>query len=384
MDQTASQSVTTLEDLVNPGILSLTPYEPGKPIDDLAREQGFAPDQICKLASNENPLGPSPKALQALQEALPRIHLYPDGAGRLLREAIARHHGLSAENVVLGNGSNEIIELLFHVFVLPRTHEALCSRHAFAVYRLMAQLFDAPCRETPDPGFRHDLTAMSKATGPNTRLIFLTSPNNPTGTRIPNPELEEFVHAAPAHAVVALDEAYIDFLDDPPPSVSWVREGKNIVLLRTFSKMQGLAGLRIGYALAPAPIASLLQRARQPFNTSSLAQAAAIAALEDHEHRENTRRIVREGRIRLEESFARQGLRFVPSAANFVMVRVGDGDALFHSLLRRGWIVRPLRSYGLADWVRISIGAPEQVTRFLDVFPAALHEAAVAPDSAAR
>ncbi|MDD2676960.1 MAG: histidinol-phosphate transaminase [Methylacidiphilaceae bacterium] len=376
--------MTTLEDLVNPGILSLTPYEPGKPIDELAREQGFTPDQICKLASNENPLGPSPLALQALQEALPHIHLYPDGAGRLLREAIARHHDLSVENVVLGNGSNEIIEFLFHVFVLPRTHEALCSRHAFAVYRLMAQLFDAPCRETPDPEFRHDLTAMRKSIGPNTRLIFLTSPNNPTGTRIPNRELEEFVRAAPAHAVVALDEAYIDFLDDPPPSVAWVREGKNVVLLRTFSKMQGLAGLRIGYALAPAPIASLLQRARQPFNTNLLAQAAAVAALEDHEHREKTRQIVRAGRIRLEESFARQGLPFVPSSANFVMVRVGNGDALFHSLLRHGWIIRPLKSYGLAEWVRVTIGTPEQVTRFLEIFPTALQETAAAPDSTGR
>ncbi|WP_018291031.1 histidinol-phosphate transaminase [Verrucomicrobium sp. 3C] len=376
--------MTTLEDIVNPGILSLTPYEPGKPIEELAREQGFPPDQICKLASNENPLGPSPKALRAIQEALPHIHLYPDGAGRLLRDAIARHHGLSAENIVLGNGSNEIIELLFHVFVLPRTHEALCSRHAFAVYRLMAQLFDAPCRETPDPGFCHDLTAMRKAIGPNTRLIFLTSPNNPTGTRIPNPELEEFVRAAPAHAIVALDEAYIDFLDDPPPSVTWVRDGKNVVLLRTFSKMYGLAGLRIGYAIAPVPIASLLQRARQPFNTNSLAQAAAVAALEDQEHCENTRRIVREGRIRLEESFARLGLRFVSSAANFVMVQVGDGEALFHSLLRHGWIVRPLRSYGLTEWVRISIGTPEQTTRFLEVFPATLRETDPARGSAAR
>lgn len=364
----------TLEDLVNPGIRSLTPYEPGKPIEELAREQGFAPDQICKLASNENPLGPSPLALRALREALPHIHLYPDGAGRLLREAVARHHGLSVENVVLGNGSNEIIELLFHVFVLPGTHEILCSRHAFAVYRLMAQLFDAPCRETHDPEFRHDLNAMRKAIGPKTRLIFLTSPNNPTGTRIPNHDLEEFIQAAPRHTIVALDEAYIDFLEDPPPSVAWVREGKNIVLLRTFSKMQGLAGLRIGYALAPAPIASWMQRARQPFNTNLLAQAAAIAALEDHEHTENTRRVVREGRCRLEESFALQGLSFVPSAGNFVMVRVGDGDALFRSLLRRGWIVRPLRSYGLADWVRVSVGTPEQVTRFLEIFPAALDE----------
>ncbi len=367
--------MTTLEDLVNPGIRSLTPYEPGKPIEELAREQGFAPDQICKLASNENPLGPSPLALQALREALPQVHLYPDGAGRLLREEIARHHDLAVENVVLGNGSNEIIELLFHAFVSPGCHEILCSRHAFAVYRLMAQLFDAPCRETPDPEFRHDLIAMRKAIGPNTRLIFLTSPNNPTGTRIPNRQLEEFVETAPRHAVVALDEAYIDFLDDPPPSVDWVRKGGNVVLLRTFSKMQGLAGLRIGYALAPSPIAAWLQRARQPFNTNLLAQAAAIAALKDGEHTERTRRVVREGRTRLEESFGQQGLSFVPSSGNFVMVRVGDGDSLFRSLLRRGWIVRPLRSYGLSEWVRISVGTPEQVARFLEIFPTSLDEA---------
>ncbi|VVM05048.1 histidinol-phosphate aminotransferase [Methylacidimicrobium cyclopophantes] len=374
--------MTTLEDLVNPGIRSLTPYEPGKPIEELAREQGFAPEEICKLASNENPLGPSPLALQAIREALPHIHLYPDGAGHLLREAIASHHGLAAENVVLGNGSNEIIELLFHVFVLPGIHEVLCSRHAFAVYRLMAQLFDAPCLETPDPEFRHDLSVLRKSIGAQTRLIFLTSPNNPTGCRIPNRELEEFVRAIPPHTVVALDEAYVDFLDDPPPSISWVREGRNIVLLRTFSKMEGLAGLRIGYALAPAPLASWLQRARQPFNTNSLAQAAAIAALKDHAHREQTRRIIREGRIRLEDAFTAEGLTYVPSAANFVMVRVGDGDRLFQSLLRRGWIVRPLRSYGLPEWVRVSIGTPEQMTRFLEVFPAALRESATTPASA--
>ncbi|CAB4244281.1 Histidinol-phosphate aminotransferase [Methylacidimicrobium sp. AP8] len=366
--------MTTLEDLVNPGIRALTPYEPGKPIEELAREQGFAPEEICKLASNENPLGPSPLALEAIRQALPRVHLYPDGAGRLLREAIARHHDLSIENVVLGNGSNEIIELLFHVFVSPRAHEVLCSRHAFAVYRLMAQLFETPCRETPDPGFRHDLGAMRKAIGPNTRLIFLTSPNNPTGTRIPNGELAEFVRTIPRHVVLALDEAYVDFLDDPPPSVSWVREGKNIVLLRTFSKMHGLAGLRIGYGLAPAPIASWLQRARQPFNANLLAQAAAIAALEDREHTEATRRVVREGRLRLEESFGRLGLEYVPSAGNFVMVRVGDGEALFASLLRRGWIVRPLRSYGLPEWIRVSVGTPRQVTNFLAILPAALHD----------
>jgi histidinol-phosphate aminotransferase len=362
--------------LANPNLRQLVPYEPGKPIDDVARELGLAPESIIKLASNENPLGPSPLALEAMSKALSGLHIYPDGGGFHLRNAIASAMGVDRSMVVLGNGSNEIIELAYHAFCRPGVTSVVASRHAFVVYKLMAQLFDTEFIEAPDRDFHHDLEALRAAIRPNTRLIFLTSPNNPTGTRIPNAELERFLRALPSGVVCVLDEAYYEFLENPPPSVDWVKEGLPLIVLRTFSKIQGLAGLRIGYGIASPEVAEILQRCRQPFNANAMAQAAALAALADREHMERTRRLTLEGRARLQAFFTRLGLRFIPSEANFVFVQCGEADRVFKALLQRGVIIRSMTSYGLPDWVRVSIGTPEQMQRFENEFAAVLAPAA--------
>lgn len=354
----------------NPSLRQLVPYEPGKPIDDVARELGLAPESIIKLASNENPLGPSPRAIEAMRQGLAGLHIYPDGGGFYLRQAIAEALGVERGMVVLGNGSNEIIELAYHAFCRPGVTSVVASRHAFVVYKLMAQLFDVTFIEAPDRDFHHDLEALRAAVRPDTRLVFLTSPNNPTGTRIANAELECFLRALPSGVIAVVDEAYYEFLDDPPPTVAWVKEGLPLIVLRTFSKIQGLAGLRIGYGVAAPETAEILQRCRQPFNANAMAQAAALAGLADREHMEKTRRMTLEGRARLQDYFAGLGLRFVPSQANFVFVEVGEADRIFKALLQRGVIIRSMTSYGLPGWVRVSIGTPEQMRRFEREFEA--------------
>jgi histidinol-phosphate aminotransferase len=307
-----------------------------------------------------------------MREAIEKVHFYPDGGGFHLRNAIASHFGLSRENVVLGNGSNEIIELLFHSFTRPGIHEIITARHAFAVYTLMAQLFGVRAVTVDDVDFTPDLPAMLRAVTPQTRLIFLASPNNPTGTRVSNEALEAFLRELPPHVIAVLDEAYYEFLDNPPDTVAHVRNGGRIVLMRTFSKIQGLAGLRIGYGLASAEIADLLQRARQPFNANSIAQAGAIAGLADTEHQRKTKAITDEGRRVLEDAFARMGLEYVPSSANFTLVHVGDGGEVFKRLMKKGIIVRSMVSYHLPAYIRVSVGTPEQNARFLSELPGAL------------
>ncbi|HUB66581.1 MAG TPA: histidinol-phosphate transaminase [Candidatus Methylacidiphilales bacterium] len=362
----------SVQDIANRELLDLVPYEPGKPVEDVARELGLDPASIIKLASNENPLGPSPLAVAAMRRALDSAHFYPDGGGFHLRTAIAQTFGLGRENVVLGNGSNEIIELLFHAFTRPGIHEIVTARHAFAVYTLMAQLFGVHAIVVDDVDFTPDLPAMLRVITPQTRLIFLASPNNPTGTRVTNEALGTFLSELPPHVITVLDEAYYEFLDDPPDTVAQIRNGARVVLMRTFSKIQGLAGLRIGYGLAPVEIADLLQRARQPFNANSIAQAGAIAGLADAEHQRKTKAITDEGRRVIEDAFTRMGLRYVPSAANFVLVHVGDGGEVFKRLMKKGVIVRSMVSYHLPEYIRVSIGTPEQNARFLAELPAAL------------
>ena len=365
-------SVISLQDIANREILDLVPYEPGKPVDDVARELGLNSAEIIKLASNENPLGPSPLAVAAMRQALETAHFYPDGGGFHLRNAIAESFGLVRENVVLGNGSNEIIELLFHTFTRPGIHEIVTARHAFAVYTLMAQLFGVRAITVDDIDFTPDLPGMLRAITPQTRLIFLASPNNPTGTRVTNEALDQFLTELPPHVIAVLDEAYYEFLDHPPDTIGYVRRGARVVLMRTFSKIQGLAGLRIGYGLATAEIADLLQRARQPFNANSIAQAGAIAGLADLDHQRKTKAITDEGRALLEDAFAQMGLRYVPSSANFVLVFVGDGGEVFKRLMKKGIIVRSMVSYHLPQYIRVSVGTPEQNARFLAELPEAL------------
>src|SRR5215210_3112387 len=285
--------------LANPQLRDLVAYEPGKPIEDVARELGLKPSEIIKLASNENPLGPSPKALAAMREMLERAHFYPDGGGYYLREAIADRLGLKRENVILGCGSNEIIEFIGHAFLKPGD-EIITARHAFVVYRLMATLFGAETVEVDDPNFAHDLDGMAAAITPRTREVFIANPNNPTGTLLSQAEIDRFMARVPPHVLVVFDEAYFEFNEHPPDVLKFVREGRNVVVLRTFSKIQGLANLRIGYGLANAELISVLQKTRQPFNANGIAQVGALAGLRDDEHQRKTRELTIAGRTKLQ------------------------------------------------------------------------------------
>jgi len=357
-------------------VCDLVAYEPGKPISETARELGLDPASIVKLASNENPLGPSPVAREAMRAALDEAHIYPDGGGHALRTALAERHDLDLRNVVIGNGSNEIIELLCHSFLNPRT-SLIAAEHAFVVYKLMATLFGAGYIEVPDPGFVHDLDAMAAAITPDTRLVFIANPNNPTGTMVGQVEIDRFMARVPDHVVVVFDEAYHEFLADPPDTLKFVREGRNVCVLRTFSKIHGLAALRVGYGLASPDVAGILQKARQPFNVNAIAQAGALAALNDAEHVARTVAVNREGLAFCEHALASRGIEYVPSHANFVLARVGDGDRVFGDMLRKGVIVRAMRGYKLPDWVRISIGTAAENRRCIEVLDEVLAAAAV-------
>ena len=366
----------TIDRYANRFVCDLVAYEPGKPIDETARELGLRAQDIIKLASNENPLGPSPLAKEAMRRALEEAHIYPDGGGYRLRTAIAERLGLELDQVVLGNGSNEIIELLCHSF-LHREAELIAAEHAFVVYQLMATLFGARYVEVPDPGFVHDLDAMAAAITPATRLVFVANPNNPTGTMVGQAAIDRFVEKLPEHVVAVFDEAYFEFVDNPPDVLKHVRAGRNVCVLRTCSKIHGLAALRVGYGLAPKGLADVLQKARQPFNVNGIGQAGALAALNDAAHVERTREVNRAGIAFWQAAFRERGLEFVPSMANFVLVRVGDGDAVFRAMLRKGVIVRAMRSYKLPEWVRISAGTAAQNERGLAVLDEILAAVAV-------
>lgn len=355
----------TIDSYANRFVCDLVAYEPGKPIDETARELGLDPAQIVKVASNENPLGPSPLAKIAMRDALEEAHIYPDGGGFRLRSAIADSLGFGRENVVLGNGSNEIIELLCHTF-LNRQTELIAAEHAFVVYKLMATLFGSTYVEVGDPGFVHDLDAMADAITDKTRLVFIANPNNPTGTMVNQEAIDRFMDRLPEHVIAVFDEAYIEFPDNPPDTLKYVREGRNACVLRTFSKIHGLAALRVGYGIAPAPIAELLQKARQPFNVNAIAQAGALAALKDTQHSSQTRELNWQGLAFYGDALAKRGLEYVPSHANFILVKTGDGDGVFREMLKQGVIIRTMSSYKLPDWVRISIGTAAQNLRCVE------------------
>jgi histidinol-phosphate aminotransferase len=353
----------SLEDLASPYLRGLIPYSPGKPIEEVERELGI-PESV-KLASNENPLGPSPLALQALREALPKVHRYPDGSGFRLCQALARHWDVSPEMIVLGNGSNELLELVGRCFLMPGD-EVIYGQQAFIVYDMVAQVTGATKVRVPLRDFTHDLDAMRAAITPRTKLVFVANPNNPTGTAVSPRALEDFLAAVPPDVPVILDEAYYEYLPPEwtPDTLRFVRDGRLLLVLRTFSKIYGLAGLRIGYGIGPAPLIALLNRAREPFNTNSLAQAAATAALRDAQHVASTRAITEVGRKFLAEQCRSLGLRVVPSMGNFLLVDVGrPGPATADALLRQGVIVRPMAGYGFATHLRISIGTPPENER---------------------
>lgn len=338
-------------------------YEPGRPIEEVARELNLKPTGIIKLASNENALGPSPKAVAAMRAALKSAHLYPDGGAFYLRQALARKLGVQPDNLILGCGSNEIIEFLYHAFVAPGD-EVVAGDRAFVIYSIMAKMFQAKCVEVPFAGHTHNLSAMREAITAKTKLVFVANPNNPTGTRVRNAALDKFIRSLPAHVICVLDEAYIEFLDDPPPSIGWVMK-RNVVVLRTFSKIVGLAGLRIGYGVAQPECIALLQKVRQPFNVNAVAQDGALAALDDAAHIRRTKAMTRQGQKYLYREFDWLGLEYVPSCANFVLVRVGDGAAVFQALQRRGVIVRPMAGYKLPEWIRVTVGLPAENRRFI-------------------
>jgi histidinol-phosphate aminotransferase len=351
--------MTSIWERANPQLRDLAVYEPGKPIQETARELQVDPGAIIKLASNENPLGPSPKAIQAMRAGLENAQLYPDGGGFYLRSALGARLGFARENIILGNGSNEVIEFLGHAFLNPGD-DVIVSEHAFIAYKLIATLFGARTIETPSPDYEHDLEAMLSAITPKTRIIFIANPNNPTGTLVSQIKLDKFISRLPENIVTVFDEAYFEFLDRRPDTLQYIRDGRDIVVLRTFSKIHGLASLRVGYGIARRELIEVLQKARQPFNANGIAQAGALAALEDEAHQAKTKGVVDTGRGYFQEQFREMKLKFVPGAANFVMVNVGDGGAVFKKLLAQKIIVRPLKGYNLPEWLRITVGTMEQ------------------------
>ncbi len=356
----------TLRDRAPAHIRAIAPYQPGKPISELAREMGLAEADIVKLASNENPLGISPKARAAITAHLDELALYPDGNGFELKTAIAAKLDVDIAGIVLGNGSNDVLELAARALLGPGV-SAVYSEHAFAVYPLAIQATGARGIAAPARDYGHDLTAMREAIAEDTRLVFIANPNNPTGTLLDAAALHAFLASLPAGVAVVLDEAYGEYLDENlrAPSPRWLDEFPNLILTRTFSKAYGLAGLRVGYALAHPEVADLLNRVRQPFNVNSLALAAATAALDDHDFLARAKSVNDAGMAQLLAGCEKLGLSHIPSHGNFVCIEVGDAGKVFQSLLRRGVIVRPVGNYGLPGHLRVSIGLPEQNDRFL-------------------
>lgn len=346
-------------------ISDLAVYEPGCPIEEVARNLGFEDsDDIIKLASNENALGPSPLAIKAMRTEAARMHRYPDGNVFSLTRALASRLGVSPGRIIFGNGSNELIEFVSKVFLEPGA-SIVVADHAFAVYKLAADLSRADTITVPMRNLTHDLDAMLAAITPNTRIVFVANPNNPTGTMVAARSLDRFIRSAPGHVLVVIDEAYVELLPPgrQPDSLRYVKEGRNVLILRTFSKTYGLAGLRIGYGVAQEECVNLLQRVRQPFNVNAMAQAAALAALDDKSHVARTRRMVQAGLAYYGRSFKRLGLSFVPSVVNFVLVKTGNGRGVFNAMLREGVIVRPMDGYGLPDYIRITVGTREENER---------------------
>ena len=346
-------------------IARIKQYIPGTPEEDVPAAAGQ--DKPLKLASNENPLGPSPRALEAAWTALKRCHRYPDGSGRLLREALSTHWGLSMEQIVLGNGSTELVEILARTF-LGKDDWAVMAQQSFIMYRIAVMAVHGHFREIPLREMRHDLVAMASACDERTALLYIANPNNPTGTYVSNTALDEYFRQVLPSVLTVLDEAYGEYLqsDDYPLGLEYLRKGRRVVVLRTFSKAYGLAGLRLGYALASAEVASAMERVRSPFNTNRVAQAAALAALGDEEHLRRSREMNRNGLAYLEEQFLQRGLRFTPSAANFILVHFDrSAQEVYQSLLELGVITRPMTPYGFPQSLRITVGGDAENARLV-------------------
>ena len=346
-------------------IRTLIPYEPGKPIEEVEREYGFA--SSIKLASNENPLGPSPKALAAIRERLAQLNLYPDGDCFYLKRGLAQKLGVAPETLIFGNGSNEIIELAARTFLRPGD-EAVMAEQAFVVYQLIVQAVGGQSKTVPLRDYTHDLAAIADAVTPRTRLVFLANPNNPTGTIFRRGEWETFLDKVSNDTLLIVDEAYFEYVRDAeyPNSLNYHRDGRAILTLRTFSKLYGLAGLRIGYGVGSPEIVAMMHRVRQPFNVSAPAQWAALAALDDVEHVRKSLEVNRQGLEYLQNEFKRLGLDCVASQGNFILVRVGKGQEVFNQLLAQGVIVRPMGGYRFPEHVRVTVGTMAENQKFVE------------------
>lgn len=348
-----------------PYVRAISPYQPGKPMTELAREMGMPVEKIVKLASNENPLGMSPMAKKAVEAAISGIARYPDQFDLIAK--LAERCALPPNQVVLGNGSNDVLDLIARVFLAPG-RSAVFAQHAFAVYPLATLSTGAEPICASAKNYGHDLNAMRAAIRPDTRIVWIANPNNPTGNFLPYPEVRAFLEMVPADVVVVLDEAYNEYL--PPAervdTATWIADFPNLVVTRTFSKIFGLAGLRVGYALASAEIADLMSRVRQPFNVNNLAIAAAVAALDDHLFVAESYELNRRGMEQLVAGLKRLGLEYIPSHGNFVTFKAGDGATVNQKLLKQGVIVRPIGGYGLPEWLRVTIGTEPENARFLE------------------
>ncbi len=360
-----AQTAASITSLIQPHLSQLTPYQAGKPLEELARELGLT--DAIKLASNENPLGPSPRALVAIQAELSSLHRYPDSHAYYLKEDLSRHLGIKVQQLILGNGSDEILDLLVRALVSPND-EVVSTAHTFLMYGLLTRSVGGVFRAVPLRDMRLDLPAVAQAVTPRTKLVLLNNPNNPTGTVFSRAEWETFLAAVPATVTVVLDEAYIEFADDPevPRGLEYLSEDRLLVGLRTFSKAYGLAGLRVGYGYGPSELLGFLNRLRLPFNVNRLAQAGARAALEDVEFLERTLDVVRRGRDFLCRELTRLGLATVPTQANFILIRIGrPGQEVYKAMLREGVIIRAMETYDFPDCIRVNVGLPEENERFL-------------------
>ena len=364
--------------LANDGVQHLQPYKPGKPVSEVQRELGL--QQVIKLASNESPFGPSPRAMAHLQTVLTELHRYPDGNGFALKQRLAERHRIAPENITLGNGSNDILELIARVFVSAQ-HEVVYAQHGFIVYALVSKAIGASAIEVAANAYGHDLPAMAAAVSERCRLVFIANPNNPTGTWNSHRHLRLFLDTVPPQVIVVIDEAYCDYIDHPdyPDCSQWLAQYPNLVVTRTFSKAYGLAGLRVGYALSSPLIADLMNRIRQPFNVNSIALEAALAALDDSDHISHVRAQNAVGMQQLEDGFASLRMEWIASAGNFLCVKAGaqlNGSQLFTALLKHGVIVRTLNEYQLPHHVRITIGSETENNHLLDSLSAVLADTA--------
>jgi histidinol-phosphate aminotransferase len=352
---------------------TLPTYQPGRPIEEVARELGLSADSIIKVASNENPFGPSPLAVEAMRKALPGVNLYPDGNAYYLKQKLAAKLGVETANLVLGNGSNEIIEFVAHALLGPDTN-VVVSQYCFAIYPIVAKMSGAEVFTVPAKHYGHDLPGMLRAINSRTRIVFVANPNNPTGTLASREDVVEFVNDVPDNVLLVMDEAYIEFLNDPVDLIPLIRLGarRNLILMRTFSKIYGLAGLRIGFGIGDAGLIAALEKVRQPFNANLLAQTAALAALDDDEHVRKTRANNFAGLEFFTRAFHELKLECVPSYANFILVRVGDGQKVFNDMQKLGVITRPMGGYHLPEWIRISIGKRAENERCLEALKKSL------------